>query len=136
MRSHDSYLMYDFGLILIFCIVWTWNYFLLMKISFSSKFVYFLTFVLVKFFPSFCQFQIELLLLGPIKFFVESCFVTMEDGYLVEATKMKGHIQCILPHDDEQLLNAHLVDDFSLTPKLTQNYVEGQCNFWACLRGI
>ena len=50
-------------------------------------------------------------------------------GYLIEATKMQGHIQGVLPHDDEQLLNAHLVDDFSLTLKLTQNYVEGTMQF-------
>ena len=69
--------------------------------------------------------------MGPIKFFIELSFVTMENdlGYLVEDTNMQGHIQGILPCDDEQLLNAHIVDDFSLTLKLTQNYVEVTMQF-------
>ena len=57
-------------------------------------------------------------------------------GYLIEATKMQGHIQGVLPHDDEQLLIAHLVDDFSLTLKLTKNYVEGKTQFFIILIGI
>ena len=58
--------------------------------------------VFFKLFPSICQVQIELLLLGLIKFFVESSFVTMEDalGYLIEATNMQGNIQGVLPRDD------------------------------------
>ena len=38
-----------------------------------------------------------------------------------------GH-QDVRAHS-RHLLNAHLVDDFALTPKLTQNYIEGTMHF-------
>jgi hypothetical protein len=46
-------------------------------------------------------------------------------GYLLEADRLQEHIRGISLHGCNQLLNFHFVDDLALTPKMTQQFVEG-----------
>ena len=115
--SHDSYWMYDFGLILIFCIVWTWNYF-------ASKFVYFLSFCISQAFPKRLSNSNRTFTLDPHQGF---CWAKFCNYGICFRISRWGH-QDVRAHS-RHLLNAHLVDDFALTPKLTQNYVEGTMHF-------
>jgi hypothetical protein len=45
-------------------------------------------------------------------------------GYLLEATHLQGQIQGILL-EVKELLNLHFANDSMLTPKLTQDSIEG-----------
>jgi hypothetical protein len=46
-------------------------------------------------------------------------------GYLLETARLQGQIRGISLPGGNQLLNVHFVDDSPLTPKLTQQSVEG-----------